>query len=493
MHMVETNGAKIPALGLGTWRLTGSECTRLVKEALRLGYRHFDTAEMYENEAEIGRGIRESGVRREEVFVTTKIWSTHLAPKAFVNATKASIKRLRTDYIDLLEIHWPNPRVPLAETMGALCMMKIEGYARHIGVSNFSPALLHEAAMHAIEPLATNQIEWHPFIDQTASIGACRRLGIAVTAFTPQAKGKASSNAIMAAIGKRYGKTGGQVSLRWLLQQGAIVIPGTSKVERLRELIDVFDFELTREEMSEIAGLRDMQTTVYASYKNEEAASDLGYRSGYRHPETLTKQARILKRLFPQLKDDFVQPDPSRLPAHAEGYVIVPRWQAIGSTYHAALQIVLDTIAKRRKGEFWNLRENQMDPDQLRQSVKSVECWECIERAQGGRDMLVIPAQFGMRHRGRSVRRARLVMADGEFGLGAFAVGIMLLTHPQRMQHTEDLWLDCPGDEFHELMLPNPPFNRAPYFRFLKELGFGAYNGKRAAAYFGSVSGWVVT
>jgi diketogulonate reductase-like aldo/keto reductase len=253
MISVEANGAKIPAIGLGTWKLTGRNCARLVEQALRGGYRHIDTAEIYENEREVGEGLRASGVRREEVFITTKVWSTHLAPRELQRSTKESLSSMRLSDINLLLIHWPNPRIPLAETIGALCQMKSEGYARHIGVSNFPAPLLAEAVALASEPLVTNQIEWHPFLDQRALVAATQKLGLAVTAYSPLARGKVGSDDVLSTIGMHYHKNGGQVALRWLLQQGAVVIPGTSKVERLADNMAIFDFELTPDEMAEIA------------------------------------------------------------------------------------------------------------------------------------------------------------------------------------------------------------------------------------------------
>lgn len=253
MNSVEANGATIPALGLGTWNLTGRNCARLVQQALRGGYRHIDTAEIYDNEREVGEGLHASGVKREEVFVTTKVWSTHLAPRDLQRSAKDSLRRMRLSDVDLLLIHWPNPRIPLAETIGALCQMKSEGYAHHIGVSNFTVPLLEEAVTLASEPLVTNQIEWHPFLDQSAVVAATRKYGLAVTAYSPLARGKVGSDDVLSTIGMHYHKNAGQVALRWLLQQGAIVIPGTSKVERLAENMDVFDFELTPDEMAEIA------------------------------------------------------------------------------------------------------------------------------------------------------------------------------------------------------------------------------------------------
>src|SRR5215468_5184821 len=157
---VEANGARIPAIGLGTWDLRGRVCARVVEQALQLGYRHIDTAEMYSNEREIGEGLRASGVRRNNVFITTKVWQDHLAPAEFERATKESLAKLRLADVDLLLIHWPSSRIPLAETMGALCRMKQAGFARHIGISNFTVPLVAEAVRLATEPLVTNQIEW---------------------------------------------------------------------------------------------------------------------------------------------------------------------------------------------------------------------------------------------------------------------------------------------------------------------------------------------
>ncbi|MCZ7657295.1 MAG: aldo/keto reductase [Xanthobacteraceae bacterium] len=255
MQIIETHGARIPAVGLGTWQISGRAGQRVIEQALRLGYRHIDTAQAYENEREVGEALRASGVKRNDVFVTTKIWHTHLAPNDLERSVKDSLARLRLSEADLLLIHWPNPQVPLSETLGALCKMKSTGYTRHIGVSNFTVALLEEAVKHTSEPIVVNQIEWHPYLDQSKVTAACRRHGIAVTAYSPIARGKTVGDDVLARIGKTYGKSEGQVSLRWLVQQGAIVIPRTSKVERLSENMDIFDFALSAEEMEEIRGL----------------------------------------------------------------------------------------------------------------------------------------------------------------------------------------------------------------------------------------------
>jgi len=255
VQYAQANGARIPVLGLGTWELRGRACAAAVEEAVRLGYRHVDTAEMYGNEEAVGEGLRASGIARDEVFVTTKVWPDNLAPKDLERAAKHSLSRLRLQYLDLLLIHWPNPRIPLAGTMAALCRMQETGVARHVGISNFTVPLMAEAMRLATVPLVTNQFEWHPWLDQSQLVAACRRHGLAVTAYSPLGRGRAARDATLARIAARVGKTGGQVCLRFLLQQGAIVIPRTARRARLRENMEVFDFELGVEDIEDIRGL----------------------------------------------------------------------------------------------------------------------------------------------------------------------------------------------------------------------------------------------
>ena len=253
--VVEGNGARIPLVGLGTWDLRGRTCARVVEQALRLGYRHIDTAEMYDNEREVGDGLRASTVKRDDVFITTKIWPAHFAPPALERAARESLARLRLSAVDLLLLHWPNPQIPLEETLGALVKVKREGLTRTIGVCNFNVALIERAVRMCEEPIACNQVECHPFLDQSKVIAACRRHGMAVTAYSPIARGNARNDDVLMRIGKVHGKTAAQVSLRFLVQQHIAVIPRTSKVERLTENAAVFDFTLSPVEMTEIAGL----------------------------------------------------------------------------------------------------------------------------------------------------------------------------------------------------------------------------------------------
>jgi 2,5-diketo-D-gluconate reductase B len=249
MKTVEAHGFKIPIVGLGTWAVHSP--ARVVEQAIRVGYRHIDTAQMYGNEAEVGEGVRNSG-KRSDVVVTTKVQPTLLAPHDLERSVKESLARLRLDVIDLLLIHWPNPRVPLAETLGAMSKMKRGGYVRAIGVSNFTVALLEEANKVSPEPVVCNQIECHPFLNQDKVLSACRTHGMAVVAYSPIARGGAKGNKMLERIGAAHAKSAAQVSLRYLVQQGIVVIPRTSKLERLEENLALFDFELSEAEMQDI-------------------------------------------------------------------------------------------------------------------------------------------------------------------------------------------------------------------------------------------------
>lgn len=250
MQTVEAKGFKIPLVGLGTWALRDTK--RVVEQAIRIGYRHIDTAQMYGNEAEVGEGVRASGLPRDEVMVTTKLQPTNLAPHEAERTAKESLAKLRLDVIDLLLIHWPNPRVPLSETLGAMAKLKREGYVRAIGVSNFTVALLDEANKVSPEPLVCDQVECHPFLNQDRVIDACKKHGMAMVAYSPIARGNAKGDKTLERIGKAHNKTAAQVSLRYLVQQGIVVIPRTSRMERLEENFALFDFALSDAEMQDI-------------------------------------------------------------------------------------------------------------------------------------------------------------------------------------------------------------------------------------------------
>jgi 2,5-diketo-D-gluconate reductase B len=252
---INANGAKIPLVGLGTWELRGRSCARVVEQALRLGYRHIDTAEIYDNEREVGEGLNASDVKRSEVFLTTKIWPSHFAPRALERAARDSLVRLRQSEVDLLLLHWPNPQIPLEETLGALCKVKRDGLARHIGVSNFTVAMIEEAARLSSEPLVCDQVECHPYLDQSKVLAACRANFMAMVAYSPIARGNAKNDKVLAGIGAAHEKTAAQVCLRYLVQQNIVVIPRTSKLDRLTENASIFDFKLNEMEMRAIAAL----------------------------------------------------------------------------------------------------------------------------------------------------------------------------------------------------------------------------------------------
>ena len=260
MNVVEAKGARIPAIGFGTLTLKDAGCVEAVKTALGVGYRHIDTAERYGNEAEVGEGLHQglaaNGLKREDVFVTTKVYHDKLKAADFARSFDESLQKLRLPWVDLLLIHWGNPKVPLAETIEALCKTKKEGRARHVGVANFTTAMLDEAAKLATEPLVTNQIEVHPFLDQSKVLAACRKHGMSVTAYCPLSRGKVPGNETLERIGKAHGKSAAQVSLRWLLQQGLIVIPRTAKPDHMAANLAAEDFTLSVAEMAEIGKLK---------------------------------------------------------------------------------------------------------------------------------------------------------------------------------------------------------------------------------------------
>lgn len=251
---IHAHGATIPCIGLGTWNLRGQECAKAVVHALGVGYRHLDTVAMYGNEEAVGDGVRASGLKRDDVFVTTKVWHDSLRDGALQRSAEASLKRLKFEAVDLLLIHWPNRSVQLKESIGALCDAKRRGLARHIGVANFNTALLDESNRLATEPLVANQCECHPRLDQSRLIAACRAYDMAFVSYSPLGRGEALHEPAVAAIAKQHRKTPAQIALRWHMQQpGVIAIPKSANPNRIAENIAIFDFELTSTEMDRIS------------------------------------------------------------------------------------------------------------------------------------------------------------------------------------------------------------------------------------------------
>ncbi|MFB6360146.1 MAG: aldo/keto reductase [Halobacteriales archaeon] len=244
----------VPVLGLGTSGMTGAECRRAVLEAFDLGYRHLDTAQMYDNEDAVGAAIADAELDREEVFLTTKILPENLAYDDLRTTFDESLDRLDTDYVDLLLIHAPSDEVPLAESLEAMNELQRDGWVEHIGVSNFDVDQTARAIDLSETPILTNQVKYHPYHPQDDLLAYCLEQDVLLTAYTPLAKGEVFDDTTLIEIANRHGKTPAQIALRWLVQQdGVITIPQSADPEHLAENIDVFDFALTDAEMAEIS------------------------------------------------------------------------------------------------------------------------------------------------------------------------------------------------------------------------------------------------
>ena len=258
-------GTEVPAVGFGTWQVTGRDAEDGVADALAIGYRHIDTARMYGNEDEVGRGIDASGVDRAEIFLTTKVWPDDFAADRLTAAAEDSLRRLNSDYIDLLLLHWPNPDVPIAETVGALSALKDRGLIRHLGVSNFPTALLAEALEHG--PVFANQVEYHPYLAQPRLLAQAREHDLLLEAYSPFAHGRLLDDPVLREIGSEHGRSAGQVALRWLLDQpGVCALPKASSHGRRAENLDVFGFALSDDERARIDELDRQMRTANPSF-----------------------------------------------------------------------------------------------------------------------------------------------------------------------------------------------------------------------------------
>ena len=255
-HLVEANGASIPAIGLGTFGLTGDACSQAVQWALAAGYRHIDTAKMYGNEEAVGAGLKAGGLSRDEVFVTTKVWWEDIGPGDLQRSAEASLKRLGLSQVDLLLIHWPNPSVALEASTAALCDAKRSGLAKHVGVSNYTVAMLDEATRLAGEPLVADQVEYHPYLGQGPLHAACRRHGMAMTSYCPLGRSNVLADPTIGAIAGAHGRTVSQIVLRWHVQQpGVVAIPKSGTKKHIEDNLAVFDFALSDDEMARISAL----------------------------------------------------------------------------------------------------------------------------------------------------------------------------------------------------------------------------------------------
>lgn len=259
MRSLPVQDAHVPALGLGTYRLNGEAALRMVSYALDIGYRHIDTAQNYRNEAEIGDAIGASSVPRDDIWLTTKVWPDRFRAGDLQRSVEESVRRLRTEP-DLLLLHWPNPKVPLRQTIRALNDVKRRRLTKHIGVSNFTVALIRKALALTEEPLLVNQVEYHPYLSQRAVLEVLRANGMALIAYSPLAQGRVFRDSTLQRVGERYGKNAGQVALRWLLQQDDVMaIPRSSREAHVKANLEIFDFQLAGSEMAAISALTSLK------------------------------------------------------------------------------------------------------------------------------------------------------------------------------------------------------------------------------------------
>lgn len=259
---ISAHGATMPVIGYGTMELP-QRPAELVAAAIRAGYRHIDTARKYGTEQFVGEGIRASGIPRSELFVTTKVTEENAREKDFMRSVETSLKTLGLDHVDLLLVHWPQPKVPFKETLGALAGAKRQGMTRHIGVSNFTLAMLDEAVSVCPEPLVTNQIEYHAYLPQDRMLAALKRHGMILTAYCPVARGKLLSDPVVGEIAMRHNKTPAQICLRWLVQQpGVAAVPRALEESHIVDNLNIFDFALDDDEMRRLFALRSRQIRI---------------------------------------------------------------------------------------------------------------------------------------------------------------------------------------------------------------------------------------
>jgi|AntRauMinimDraft_2_1070382.scaffolds.fasta_scaffold00001_117 2,5-diketo-D-gluconate reductase B len=257
MEYVELQGEKIPAIGLGTWQLT-ENCVESVENAINAGYIHVDTAQVYGNEAEVGKGIQKSEIDREDIWLTTKVWRDNLNKEDLKESVDESLEKLQTDYVDLLLIHWPFEEMDLEAVLEQMDELVEEGKAKNIGISNFTSEQTRRAQELSDHDLLTNQVEYHPFLNQDEVLEECRDNDMMLTAYSPLARGDVIGNELLQEIGESYGKSEVQVALRWLIQQENVcAIPKATSLEHQKSNLDVFDFELSEEEMEKVSKLAE--------------------------------------------------------------------------------------------------------------------------------------------------------------------------------------------------------------------------------------------
>jgi 2,5-diketo-D-gluconate reductase B len=263
MQNVHVGNADIPAIGFGTYGMSADDVYRIIPAALRAGFRHIDTAQIYRNEGEIGDCVAASGIPRSEIFLTTKVWVSNYSERFFEASVDESLRKLRTDHIDLLLLHWPGSDVPLAEQIAGLNAVVRAGKVRYIGVSNFNRALMTESIRLSAAPLVTNQFEYHPYLNQSLLVESTLQAGLAVTGYCGMAVGHVFSDPTLKEIAARHDRTIAQIVLRWLVQQRSVIaLSRTTRIDRLEQNLAVFDFELDGAEMAAIHALATANSRI---------------------------------------------------------------------------------------------------------------------------------------------------------------------------------------------------------------------------------------
>ena len=250
-----SKNVQIPKLGFGTWQMKNDDCVSAVSKALEVGFRHIDTAQIYENEAAVGEALSTSKVDREELFITTKVWKDSLDFRDILVSVSKSLEDLKQEYIDLLLIHWPNPSFALEDIFLALKELVDTKKVKHLGVSNF-PVKLMKQAKKIYPKLICNQVEYHPFLNQDKILKEVDKLKMCLTAYSPLARGQVSSHKVLQTIGKKYKKTSEQVALRWLIEQPCVIaIPKAQKAKHIEANFDIFDFKFDEDDHKKLKEL----------------------------------------------------------------------------------------------------------------------------------------------------------------------------------------------------------------------------------------------
>lgn len=260
------SGYEMPVLGIGTWELTGEKCKKAVATALKLGYTHIDTADYYHNHKDVGEVIK--NFDRKKLFITTKVQGSDLDYDSVLKECNKALRELKTDYIDLYLIHWPNLSIPLEETLKALKKLVDDKKVRSIGISNFTIKRMKEAIKKSKLPISVNQVEYHPYLNQEELLNSCKENKVVLTAYSPLARGDILDDKLLKEIAKKYNKTVSQVVLRWLVQKGTIVIPKASSETHIKENMDIFSWKISGKDMEKINSIRKKERIVDLEFVN---------------------------------------------------------------------------------------------------------------------------------------------------------------------------------------------------------------------------------